>query len=107
MVLRRCKLIVVSDAGADPDRSLEDLGNAIRKVRIDLGVKIDFKTFQILSRNNPCATPIRPGAEVGKYCAIGLINYNDVDGTAEHPVKKRNPDLFETRDLWRRDEGRV
>ena len=36
MVLRRCHLIVVSDAGTDPDFVFEDLGNAIRKVRVDL-----------------------------------------------------------------------
>ena len=30
MVLRRCHCIVLSDAGCDPDCSLEDLGNAER-----------------------------------------------------------------------------
>jgi hypothetical protein len=42
MVLRRCRLIVVSDAGCDPHGTFEDLGNAIRKIRIDLGVPIDL-----------------------------------------------------------------
>ena len=42
MVLRRCRLILVSDAGCDPERTFEDLGNAIRKIRIDLGVPIEF-----------------------------------------------------------------
>lgn len=41
MVLRRCKYIVVCDASADPERAFEDLGNAIRKIRIDLGVEIE------------------------------------------------------------------
>ena len=31
-------LIVVSDAGCDPDFEFEDLGNAVRKISIDLGV---------------------------------------------------------------------
>ena len=35
MVRRRCRHIVVVDAGADPDADFEDLGNAVRKIRID------------------------------------------------------------------------
>jgi hypothetical protein len=42
MVRRRCKLIVVSDAGCDPEYAFEDLGNAVRKIAIDLGVPIRF-----------------------------------------------------------------
>jgi hypothetical protein len=42
MILRRCHYIVASDAGADPKFSFEDLGNAIRKIRTDLGVPIDL-----------------------------------------------------------------
>ena len=42
MVLRRCRFIVLSDAGCDPRSQFEDLGNAIRKIRIDLGVPIEF-----------------------------------------------------------------
>ncbi len=37
MVRRRCRFIVVSDAGCDPDFVFEDLGNAVRKIAIDLG----------------------------------------------------------------------
>jgi hypothetical protein len=73
MILRRCRLIVVSDAGCDPDCSLEDLGNAIRKIRIDLGVKIDLKKFEIFSRTD------EEGKKVGRYCAIGEIDYSTVD----------------------------
>src|SRR5712664_49936 len=43
MVRRRCHLIVLSDGGCDPACSFEDLGNAVRKIWIDLKVKIDFK----------------------------------------------------------------
>jgi len=42
MVLRRCSLIIVSDAGADPDYIYEDVANAVRKVRIDIGIPIEF-----------------------------------------------------------------
>jgi hypothetical protein len=43
MVLRRCRSIVVLDGGCDPDFTYEDLGNALRKIRIDLGVPIEFE----------------------------------------------------------------
>ena len=42
MVRRRCRCIVLSDAGCDPDYGFEDLGNAVRKISIDLGVYISF-----------------------------------------------------------------
>jgi len=70
MVLRRCRTIVVSDAGCDPNCALEDLGNAIRKIRIDLGVPIELDQFAIASRKST----------VSKYCAIGTIDYAAVDG---------------------------
>jgi hypothetical protein len=73
MILRRSRLIVVSDAGCDPDCSLEDLGNAIRKVRVDLGVKIEIKKFEIFSRTD------EEGKKSGRYCAIGEIDYGTAD----------------------------
>ena len=42
MVLRRCHCIIVSDAGADPRYTYEDLGNAVRKIRVDFGISIEF-----------------------------------------------------------------
>ncbi len=67
MVQRKCRYIVVSDAGCDPDSAFEDLGNAVRKIYIDLGVSIDFKSLQIPSRKSP--------PEPGFYCAVGTIHY--------------------------------
>jgi hypothetical protein len=76
MVLRRCRTIVVIDGSADPSGSYDDLGGAVRKIRIDLGISIDFtgKHFPILSR---------PASEKqsGAYFAVGTINYNEADGT--------------------------
>src|SRR5215471_8261576 len=43
MVRRRCKQIVVLDSGCDPRFIYEDLGNALRKIRIDMGITIDFE----------------------------------------------------------------
>lgn len=42
LVRRRCRYIVCCDAGADPKMSFEDLGNAIRKIRVDFGIDIEI-----------------------------------------------------------------
>lgn len=67
MVRRRCRTIVVSDAGADPKCTLEDLGNAVRKIAIDLGVKVEFDRIQLRRRSDT--------ALAGVYCAYGKILY--------------------------------
>lgn len=54
MVRRRCRYIVVVDAGEDPTAAFEDLGNAVRKVRIDFDIEIEFDPpVGIGSRNKP------------------------------------------------------
>jgi hypothetical protein len=70
MILRRCRYIVVSDAGQDSDYAFEDLGNAIRKIRIDLGVEISMGEVQMYPRNSQ---------KKGVYFAIGTIDYRTVD----------------------------
>lgn len=75
MVLRRCHLIVVSDAGADPKYSYEDLANAIRKIRVDLGISIEFPNPTL-----PMSPAHKPSEEFpGHHCAIGRIRYSAVD----------------------------
>jgi patatin-like phospholipase len=77
MVLRRCHYIVVSDAGQDPKCSFADLGEAVRKVRIDLGVPIEFPDpIYIYSRSDDAARN-----KMGRNCAIGYIRYSAVDET--------------------------
>ncbi len=74
MVLRRCRYILVSDAGRDPVSALGDLGNVIRKVRIDFGVSIDFTSaIRILPRSEK---------EIGLYCAVAEIQYKGADGAS-------------------------
>ncbi len=71
LVRRRCRYIIASDAGCDPKCSFEDLGNAVRKVQIDLGIDIDI---------DPRA--IRPDPSTGRsrfHCAVGRIHYERVD----------------------------
>jgi hypothetical protein len=71
MVLRRCHHIVVSDGSQDPDCAFDDLGAALRKIRIDMGVPITIDKIVIYSRKND---------KMGKYCAVGKIRYSEVDG---------------------------
>jgi hypothetical protein len=47
MVRRGCRWIVVLDGGCDAEFGFEDLGNALRKIRIDLRVAIDFDEDQM------------------------------------------------------------
>jgi hypothetical protein len=54
MVRRRCRFIVVIDAGQDAKFTFEDLGNAVRKIYIDLGIRISFESIDIL-KNRPSA----------------------------------------------------
>jgi len=76
MVLRRCHVIVVSDAAADSEYHFGDLGNAIRKIRIDLGVPIEFTALPIFrSENEQCSK--------GMYWAVGKIRYKCIDHNAK------------------------
>ena len=42
LVERGCRYVVVADCGADPDLSFSDLGNAVRRCRIDFGAEINL-----------------------------------------------------------------
>ena len=78
MVRRRCRVILCVDAGCDPEFSFADLGNAIRKIRVDLGIPviIDPRTLTIRPRR-------RGGEPVsGGLCRVGTIRYEAVDGAA-------------------------
>lgn len=44
MLRRRCRYILVSDAGCDPFFGFEDLGSLVRKARIDFGIEIRFRS---------------------------------------------------------------
>ncbi|MBD0373655.1 MAG: patatin-like phospholipase family protein, partial [Pyrinomonadaceae bacterium] len=74
MVLRRCRLIVLSDAAADGDYQFNDLGNAVRKIRIDLGITIDFDEMKIFKDK-----PKDSSSNDYSYWAFGRIRYSYVD----------------------------
>lgn len=72
MVLRRCRYILVGDAGRDPSAGFEDLGNAIRKIRIDFGIPIEFrKRIRIFPAEERTAS---------LFCATAEIRYSEIDG---------------------------
>jgi hypothetical protein len=81
MVRRRCRFIVVIDAGCDTEGKLEDLSNAVRKIYIDFGVTIKFNSFAIRARKNP---PV-PGAR----CATASIIYPKTPGTLRDAPEPR------------------
>ena len=67
LVRRRCPLIVVGDAGADPNYIFDDLGEAIRKCYIDFGVEIEIDVKAIV-----------PGKKTKRselHYAVGKIHY--------------------------------
>ena len=75
-VLRHCRCILVVDAGCDPHATFEDLGDAIRKIRIDLGIDIDLEINLDLLKRKPGATTY------GLHHTIGMIRYDKVEANA-------------------------
>ena len=77
MVQRRCHYILISDAGCDQDSTFQDLGNAIRKIRIDFGIDIDINL-----------SPLQPNAQkhVQRHYAVGTIHYDRIDSVAPKGV---------------------
>ena len=71
MVLRRCATIIAVDGSADPLFHFDDLGNAIRKIYVDLGITIEFPDGISISKQR---------LSVSRHCAIGRIRYSAVDG---------------------------
>jgi hypothetical protein len=71
MVIRRCGVIIVSDAGCDPDYTFADLSNAVRRIRIDLGIPIELGAMDMS----------RSGQGVNNsHAVLGTIRYSAVDG---------------------------
>jgi hypothetical protein len=71
MIVRRCRYIVVLDSGCDPKFTYEDLGNALRKIRIDLSIRIEFDAGQVAALQ-----------QKKRSHAVARIVYSDVDPNA-------------------------
>jgi hypothetical protein len=95
MVRRRCRWIIVCDGGQDPGREFEDLGNAVRKIWIDLGVRIRFPDSPLLSATKDTRSEEMP------YFALGTIEYLSDGNPTDAPTGK----LLFIRPLVRGDEG--
>lgn len=88
LIRRKLSVIIVSDAGADPDFHFGDLANAVERVRVDFGAKIRFQDPEMNLEG------VLPGSEDGllavKYnlakrgFAIADILYHD--GTKGHLI---------------------
>lgn len=75
MVLRRCRHIVLLDSGADASFHYGDLANALRKIRIDLNIPIEF----------PC-DHIEFLRKRSRRCAVAAIRYSEVDAGGQDGV---------------------
>jgi sulfite exporter TauE/SafE len=71
MVQRRCAVIIVSDAGCDPDYAFDDLANAIRRIRLDLGIPIEF---------GPMGMSKAGQGHGNAHAVVGTVDYRAVDG---------------------------
>ena len=69
LLRRRCRYIIVGDAGADPGATLADLGQAVQRARADLNAEVDI-----------CADPLFHGdgdALRSRAHLIGNVAYAD------------------------------
>ena len=71
LVRRHCRYLIISDCGADPEYSFDDLANAIRRVREDFGVEIEVDL-----------APLKPGADgfARQHAVAGTVHYDGVTG---------------------------
>jgi hypothetical protein len=80
LLRRRCGLIFVIDAEADPELGCGSLQLLERYARIDLGVRITLPWEQIASEYRETARQIQDGnvhCDHGPHCAIGRVQYPD------------------------------
>jgi hypothetical protein len=69
LVRRRVRYLVVTDAGADPDTTLSDLGRAIERVRVDFGAQITLCADRLYHE--------RSQALAQHPYVLGKVNYAD------------------------------
>ncbi|MEA2570151.1 MAG: hypothetical protein QOI24_2152 [Acidobacteriota bacterium] len=70
LLRRRCKYIIVSDCGADPDVAFDDVGNALRRAREDFGVEIEMDLGVLKPDDKRYSR---------QHLAVGDIQYPDGD----------------------------
>jgi hypothetical protein len=70
LIRRRCRFVIVSDAGADPQFEFQDLANLIHKCRVDFGIRIQIDVREV---RREASKPFNR-----RHCAVGKILYSDV-----------------------------
>jgi hypothetical protein len=69
LIERGCRFVVLVDCGADPKPSrFEDLGEAIRRCRIDFGTEINLKLDSLLKSDSPATS---------QCFAVGKIKFTE------------------------------
>lgn len=79
LIRRRAELIVVCDAGADPNYEFGDLANAIEKARVDFGAEIAISKA-MLAQLVPASQPAQDDMNyplANKSYLVADINYGD------------------------------
>jgi hypothetical protein len=82
MVRRRCRYIVVIDAGCDKEFSFADLGNAVRKIWIDFGIAITFSKLKALLFREEKGIEYKTGQP--PFYALGVIHYPESTNDEDH-----------------------
>jgi hypothetical protein len=75
LVRRRCKFILVIDAGEDHEFVFDDLGSAIRKCDVDFGIRIDIDMHGLKDRKDDWKSAC--------HFATATIHYEYVDPGCE------------------------
>jgi len=76
LIRRRLKVIVLCDGAADPDFSFADFSNALEKIRVDFGVRIEIPALSDLVPTEDAVYPA--GAKFAKAGHVtGTIKYPD------------------------------
>jgi hypothetical protein len=94
LVRRRCRVIIVSDAAADPERGFADLGRAIELVRLDFGAKIEIDIDALVPRGEEGKSakafvtgsvlyPVRPGETKPSSGTLIYVKTSLIDGLSE------------------------
>jgi hypothetical protein len=78
LIRRRCRVIIASDAGADPSRACGDLASVIEKCRVDFGTEITLQGLEEMCATSTPVFPCNEALQISKSpFALGMIAYPD------------------------------
>ncbi|MBF0417198.1 MAG: patatin-like phospholipase family protein [Magnetococcales bacterium] len=83
LIRRRCKVIIIGDAGADPGNTFDTLGNLVQKVRVDFEVEITIDTAPMRPDDKPEEEQKSRQTSAGKKLCdtpylVGTIAYPEI-----------------------------